>query len=260
MGDQAWLDEELGRRERVFAHVDLGGKPPAERRRAAATRTAVVACGVFLIFGLVLLGRGSSLLFAGSVAGLGIGLIAWMWVHTSRLIKWETSNRVEVHANGLIDYLGKVPRVVFWEEVVEYRTSRDTATINGVTYSASTITLRREDGTDYARGIDGLVASGELVSLVSERVTEARLPGALETVRAGGTVVFGNLALDSRGVHHGGRTLTWEQAQSLVLHPRHVAIRDTHGEEWVSEPIDAIPNAHLFVTLAKQLPGEQSSH
>jgi hypothetical protein len=99
-----------------------------------------------------------------------------------------------------------------------------------------------------------------LADRVHEEALSRLLPVAEQAIRRGEQLTFGPLAVDSAGIHSDGRVLPWTQFGGFSfpwrdfgrLAPNRICVHASDPiNSWASVPAKAVPNAHLFVTLAR---------
>ncbi len=115
-------------------------------------------------------------------------------------------------------------------------------------------TLRRVDGyttkiTHFYRDI------AELGNTIAGQVTAVRLPRAIDAIRAGQTVNFGDLSLNASGIAAAGKgALPWTEIQRVTVTNGYVSVaKQGKWLSWSSQPAKDIRNLFVFLELANRL-------
>ncbi len=135
---------------------------------------------------------------------LAITIWFWRWEHR------HSSDDLYLFDGGMIHVDRKGVLTSYpWAGIIEVRTRRmDLSVENVPVRTVHFIKVVRGDGASVAlnnrfRGI------AQLGTIVQELSANARLPFALDVLRAGNTINFDGLVVDLQGIRHGGRTLAW---------------------------------------------------
>jgi hypothetical protein len=145
-----------------------------------------------------------------------------------------------------------------WAAVAEVRARRLEVSIQDIPVrNVSAIKVVRDDGARVVlnnrfRGVE------PLGTVVQESIASARLPFALGTLCAGGTIDFDGLVVDQRGIRHRGRTLAWPTvvalgaAEGILFTKVTIQTRDRRRPYtrrlFPSQPF---PNLFLLVNIAR---------
>jgi hypothetical protein len=115
-------------------------------------------------------------------------------------------------------------------------------------------TIRRIDG--YTTRITHFYQDiAELGNAIAERVTAVALPRAVDAVRAGQTVTFGDLSLNLSGIAAAGKgAVPWSEIQKVNVYNGQVSVsRQGKWLSWSSQQAKDIPNLFVFLALANRL-------
>jgi hypothetical protein len=144
---------------------------------------------------------------------------------------------------------------------------------------ATTRTLARDFVHYGIRSDSEPSPAGEMLGLLQERVGQAQLPAALETVGSGGAVAFGPFTVTRAHLHHHtAGVLAWDRfddfersaTYATILPPVSTGASCTafqwfdppttgryHGEpyprRWAAAPLAEVPNTETLVLLAKTI-------
>jgi hypothetical protein len=92
--------------------------------------------------------------------------------------------------------------------------------------------------------------------VVEQNIMQRKLPDALNAIRAGHPVDFGELRLDSLGlvIDQGRKTLAWSDLVSITSEQDTIIIRQKgHRSAWAKLPITETPNAVILFALLRSL-------
>jgi hypothetical protein len=126
-------------------------------------------------------------------------------------------------------------------------------TRNGVyTHTTYAYTLTDPDGQRLVlRG--GFTRPEEWGAAIQHAVTQAQLPGAVSSLRRGGTLNFGDISMNLESVSARGRTAAWSEVQEIRVRDGLVSLRTAGKWRALSTtPVSAIPNFFVFHALAEE--------
>jgi hypothetical protein len=145
-----------------------------------------------------------------------------------------------------------------WTGITEIRARRTQASIENIPVRTVTfIKVVRDDGAmvilnNRFRGVKSLGAT------VQASTVNARLPIALDALRAGHTISFDGLDIDLQGIRHRERTLTWPTIVTLAAAEgtiwTKVTIRTTLRRRAYTRrlfPSRPFPNYWLLIGIAR---------
>jgi hypothetical protein len=166
---------------------------------------------------------------------------------------------VYIYDYGFVDKRGSQAAQPFrWDQVeaVWYQVTRHYR--NGI-YTGTThrYRVRRQDGYEIVLN-DRFTKVGELGDLVSNRVTNAKLPQVMAAYNAGQTVTFGPLSISRQGIQNSrGNLLPWMEIKDVSLQNGYVAVSKA-GKwlNWSTQPVREIPNVFLFVAAVRSILGK----
>lgn len=167
---------------------------------------------------------------------------------------------VRLYDGGLVVHTGPRRTSVTWDEVVAV-TGGIPLRDRGVPLAAGRCVLELKDGRRIA--IPNTVRS---YADLTERIQAAALarlgPDAERALRAGGELQFGPVAIRADGVRAAGRFVPWIESVEVAFPQRGTGFISPApatlalfaagaAQPWANVPLGAIPNAHLFLTLAR---------
>jgi uncharacterized protein DUF6585 len=244
----------------VPAEVGELGEPLAEFTTGGLVFAAYVGGGIVcVLLGLAALGFGVAVLAHGpkrEVAGVfklmafglflaatGAGVLA-----RSRSIR---GLRVFACRDGLARVQGPRAELLRWEDVNAVRhdlTKRENVTVR----SPYRVILVRRDGKEVEFN-EALSDVKRLRELAEERTLPFMLPAALEAVRAGETVGFGEVSVSPEGIHAGKDTLPWEDFADAEAKEGRLLVRAAGRKRpFFKIDIAKVSNPHVFLAVAEQ--------
>jgi hypothetical protein len=226
---------------------------PARKTPAAALVVIFLFCGA-LVFVAV------SLAIAGAWPGVVVcvvllGFMGWALAMSPTFNPRRAARCVHVFEQGLIE-VGKTGTVEYRWDQIDWVTQAITHVYRyGVKVrSIYVFTVRRVDGqttkiTQFYANI------AELGTVITRRVTEVALPRAIDALRAGHTVTFGDLAVNMSGVASAGKgAVPWTEIQKVSVNNGVVSLaRQGKWLSWSSKQAKEIPNLFVFLELADRL-------
>ncbi|MFJ1707241.1 DUF6585 family protein [Kitasatospora sp. NPDC088346] len=250
----------LGHPVKTYLPDPRSGASTRTRRLRVNLTVAAVMSG-FALLGLSLAAGGKPLWLALLPLLLGGAAFASIWVSSMRVIDAEPADHVELYEHGLATRSGRRVRTLLWSETAEYRVGAfeppmkvTSEGLRPTREPGTRATLQRADGSRVEIMLSGVRDGAELRETIGERTVAVLLPPAVETVRAGGAVAFGGFSLDSTGIHHDGRTVTWGELDHLVdAAGARIAVQDVRGRQWFTTRTSDFPNLPLFRALAGRL-------
>lgn len=184
------------------------------------------------------------------LGGTGVVLTALLTARSLLRLRSEGAQRVQLHERGLIHHVGDRAEQVLWTDVQELTVFGQTITVNGAAVGGvSGCYLERPDGHKVILTSHHLTGVERLVPQIVTSVTEAQVPPALDRIRGGGQVAFGDVHVDEEGVVASGRRLVWSQIGTVDADQGKVTVRDGAGGRWLRKDVILFPNLPLFLTL-----------
>lgn len=175
-----------------------------------------------------------------------------------RKIRETTTARYYVFRLGMIvEHSGKRD-VVAWREVDKVYQLVQRRYANGL-YAGTwcRTTLHCTDGRKIEIA-NRTETARQLSTIISQRVTEHKLPQALSDLHRGQTLDFGPFLLRIDGLtrtDRGKATLSWREVTKVEVKEGFVVIwqRGEHWTVWTEVKASSIPNYTLFMTLAERM-------
>ncbi|MBN1584284.1 MAG: hypothetical protein JXA89_26480 [Anaerolineae bacterium] len=237
-------------------NMDGLSRPIAEHTVGGKFSSIVGVLALFLV---------GALIFGLSIASLQ-GTLDPVWVDygTGGLVllvlasgvSWWLNRRARflVFPEGLVHLAGRKIDVYRWEMVESVRQQHKLATNGRMRHR---YTIRRKDGksivlTDRVPFVDALIAELEQGRL------EYELPSLLRAYRAGGTLIFGALRLDSSGLRHGQMAIPVREIDGVRITWGHrggafEVKRQGHWQPLPEVNVENAPNLSLLVALLDKL-------
>jgi hypothetical protein len=178
--------------------------------------------------------------------------------------------------------LGSVLSTPYWHPRL---TTTDGSTVRLRLQGATTRTLARDFVHYGIRDDSEPSPAGDLLVLLQERISQAQLPSALETIRRGGTVTFGPFTVTHAHLGHDtAGVLTWDRFDDFERSANYATILppmstgasctayewfdppdkgrnygDPYPRRWAQAPLADVPNTETLVLLAKAMKTHNSS-
>lgn len=227
------------------------------------------AAGTNLVVGIICLGLGAVMLWAGfgmkAADGLfnkvlfifggacsfvaGVSLFYTNWTHRGE--------RAALHEHGLLVERGGKRQAATWDEIATVTEKVEKMHVNGQhIYDRYLYTIEKKGGESFT--LSNMVSGVDSIGRAIKRETFARMfPQALETIERGERVSFGRVLVDTNGMEEGGARFLWTQLASVRVKDGVIQIKDRAGKSVMSGQYGTTPNAHvLLALLEKHLPFE----
>lgn len=175
------------------------------------------------------------------------------------------STKISVYAHGFIHTRLAQTRVFRWDEIdaITQRISigsghrRREWLTPGPDLAVYSYGIRKTNGAivTLTNAIDRV---WELGPHIQQKVLTYQLPRALETVKNGGTLAFGQLHIDQAGISKGGETLYWYELADMEFNQRDLQIfkgSQLNRQLWLNTELATIPNHLLFCELVRRNSG-----
>ncbi len=227
------------------------------------------ATGTNLIVGIVCLGLGVILLFAGvgmkaedglfnkilfiiggacSLLG-GASVLYTNWTHRGE--------RVALHEHGLLVERGGKRHSATWDEIATVWEKVEKIYVNGqYIYDRYLYTIAKQDGETFT--LSNMVTGVDSIgSTLKEKTFERLYTQILQATERGEKASFGTVLLDTNGLQEGGASFLWTQLAGVKVKDGVIEIKDRSGKAVMSGHYGTTPNAHvLLALLQKHLPLE----
>jgi hypothetical protein len=224
--------------------------------------------------------RGMDLTFSSQAAVFHAtcALLAVLGLCMFGLSRWQKTLRTasyDVHENGITQIVGQDRQYLPYTEIQDlYLFSSGQTVLSGL---ITNLAYRRNDSEPFIRVNEHLKGFQAFLQLVRERYLEARMPGALETLEAGGAVIFnyvgtgqvwrkrisGNflkvttqtIVVSRDALEVQGRRVPMGSLRSVDLNAwsENVVIRDEAGKTVLATAGTGIMSHDLFLTLLRVL-------
>lgn len=232
------------------------GTPVAEYSSKGRTGTLIrdVAIGLgILVVGVILVVVG--------VAGIGI-LVAvmggiFMVLRGFALLGTLVSGtqRVLVFNDGVGVVQGNQATALRWGDVSEIYQDIYTYRVNFVPIiNRHNYTLLGPGGSklQLTRRIHKIE---ELGPLLHKGVTSAQLPRAVETLKSGGTLNFGPIAISNQGMAVGKKLTPWTEIKGVRVNNGAIMLDRAGKITWSGTQASRIPNLYLFLSVVDKIVG-----
>ena len=243
--------------------MDALGKQQAEFKENAK------ATGANLLIGVICLGFGAVMLFAGfnmkaedglfnkilfifgggcSLVG-GLSLFYTNWIHRGE--------RVALHEHGVLVERGGKRHAATWDEIEAVTEKVEKMHVNGQhIYDRYLYTIEKQGGETFT--LSNMVSGVDSIGREIKRETFARLfPRASAAIERGDRVSFGKVSVSANGLQESGQTFLWTQLARVKIKDGAIEIKDRAGKAVMSGQYGTTPNAHVLVALLeKHLPFE----
>ncbi|MFD7643844.1 DUF6585 family protein [Kitasatospora sp. NPDC059795] len=186
------------------------------------------------------------------------GLIfIWRLTQVPNLNKKQGAKRIHCFEHGVVagDRAGR-PVAFRWDDaaVLQQITRRY---VNGFhTVTTYLYTLYRPDGTSVE--LTGFYADPVVWGAAFQHeITRSQLPGVLDVVRRGGTVRFGDIAVNAGGVANArSGSLAWPEVERIEVKDGTVFVSKA-GKlfGWSNTPVHRIPNFFVFLAVVDEMRG-----
>jgi hypothetical protein len=119
------------------------------------------------------------------------------------------------------------------------------------------LTLRSHAGEEWklSKATDLVRDFQRLIEVIERKVAEVSLAECLDKLRAGQTLHFGVLKLNTEGVASDDRALSWSEVASIHEERGHRITIEKHGAwtTWAAVGTNEVCNKRLFLELAEEL-------
>ncbi len=217
----------------------------------------VLILGIFVVG---LLGGAVAFLFAGAWLGVALFVafaLPFLWV-ASRAPNFNpirAARQVYLFEQGFIQ-ADRTSAVDYRFDQIEWVTQAITHVYRyGIkVQSIYLYTIRRADGqttkvTQFYKDI------AELGNAIAEQVTAVHLPRAIDAIRAGRTINFGDLSVNLSGIAAAGKgALPWTEIQKVTVNNGVISVaKQGKWLAWSAKQAKDIPNLFVFLELANRL-------
>jgi hypothetical protein len=237
------------------------GEPIAAFRAGGGRYAALVIFGILaVLLGLAFLAGAVLLLVAGPGKGhtpvakvviLGIACLSG-GVATLRQARSVRGLSVYAFADGVARLQGAKAEVMRWDDVNTVKRIPN-AKAEGMTLARPTqLILTGRDGRELVFN-ESLSRLGDLRKLVEERTLRTMLPAAQEAFDGGAAIGFGKLGVSPDGIHHGNKTLPWEDLKEAKVEDGSLVVRSAGA--WLAfckVPLGEVPNSHVLLALIER--------
>jgi hypothetical protein len=160
---------------------------------------------------------------------------------------------VYIYKHGFVSTNGKAPQVFRWDQVetIWVRVTRNY--YNGIyTGTTHSYRVRRWDGVEVVLNdrFTGIAAVGDMVN---EQITQCKFPHFVAAYNAGQIIPFGPLSMSRQGISNAySMTLPWWEIKGVSMQRGYIVFnKGGKWAKWSLQRVSALPNALLFVSLAR---------
>ena len=239
--------------------MDALGQQQAEFKENAK------ATGTNLIVGLMCLGLGVMLLFAGIrmkaaeglfnkllfIIGGAASLLGGAGVfYTNRTHRGE---RVALHEHGLLVERGGKLHSATWDEIATLTEKVEKIYVNGQhIYDRYLYTIEKRDRETFT--LSNMVAGVDRIGrTLKEKTFERLYPQILQAIERGEKASFGTLIVYTNGLQEGGGAgFLWTQLTGVRVKDGVIEIKDRNGKAVMSGNYGTTPNAHVLLALLQR--------
>ncbi len=222
------------------------------------------ATGTNLIVGVICLGLGAALLFAGinmkaeeglfnkilfifggacSLLG-GVSVLYTNWTHRGE--------RAALHEHGLLIERGGKGHAATWDEIATVTEKIEKIHVNGQhIYDRYLYTIEKRGGETFT--LSNMVSGVDVIGHEIKEQTFARMyPRAAEALQSGKKISFGTMLLDTNGMEESGARFLWTQLAGVEVKDGVIEVKDRAGKAVMRGQYGATPNAHVLLALLKK--------
>jgi hypothetical protein len=223
--------------------------------------------GEFRVSGYVLLRR-LALAFFMVIGGVGLTvlLIAAAKIHHFHVLCWGVllavmglmmgvrsyrnyGLRVFVYPEGGILYRGDRAVTFFWEEITRVWRQRSAEHWSRAWQGSLVLVIEKGNGETISLD-DGLPGLLDLASLVEKMTLGHLLTASLYSLESGVTLDFGDLTINSLGLHAKNQVLPWKEVGEIQSEGGSLTIfRKGKRKKWHVLPVASVPNHHVVQSL-----------
>jgi hypothetical protein len=224
-----------------------------EYSASAQGRNEVLTGSIIL---LVVLGIGSFALAhskpgqfwigAALVGALAGALAVYIYAGVRKLRR-----RILFHADGMILQEGGETAVIRWDGIASLTGMLPVSFRGAPAHIGGPLHIALRDGRRFCLGL-GYADLDVLATFLHEKVLAHLLPPAREALQRGETVSLGPLQVDRAGLRVAEKSLPWSEFRGVSFTPDDLLIvRAGGGPPWATLKIAQLPNANLFLRLAR---------
>lgn len=247
---QSAVEARLGDQPNAAFHVTL-------TRKGLWTGIAYLMIGLgFIAGGIAVYGANPYGPVTPAVLGLlgVLSLIAALYCLLYGVI--YKSWHVYIYEHGFIYTRGsQAPGVFRWDQVEAIWFQIVRRYYNGIYMGTNyKYRVRRQDGVEVILN-DRFTNISALGELVNEQISQTKLPQVVAAYDAGQTIAFGSLSLSKQGLSNAkGTLLPWQEIKDVAVQDGVISVRKANKWlNWSNQPMSDIPNALLFIYLAKTI-------
>jgi hypothetical protein len=182
---------------------------------------------------------------------LGVGLLfllgaIYCFLYPVIYSSWH----VYVYSEGFAFARGAKVDAFRWDNVQDIRQSITRRYVNGIyTGTYYRYTIRGIDSRQVALN-NRITNIAKLGSIISDMITRVKLPEMVAAFRAGSTLNFGTLSVNTQGVSNGKELVSWDQIKKIEVNNGIVTVKkEGKWLSWSSVQVAKIPNFFIFMAL-----------
>ncbi|MBN1427520.1 MAG: hypothetical protein JXB07_03990 [Anaerolineae bacterium] len=165
------------------------------------------------------------------------------------------TRRVLVFDEGVGVVKGDQVTAMHWSEVNEIYQDIYTYRVNLIpVVNRHNHTLHSVDGRELqlTRRIHEIEKLGPMLH---QAVTKHKMPIAVDTLKSGGTVNFGPIAISNQGMTFRKKLIPWDEIKGVRIQNGTIMVNRAGKFMWGGAQASQIPNLYLFLALADQIVG-----
>lgn len=158
--------------------------------------------------------------------------------------------RVYIYSEGFAYTRGSKLDAFRWSEIESMWQRVTRRYMNGIyTGTQHKYTIRGLNGQQIVLN-DRITNVEQVGNIISDMVTRIKLPEAIAAFKAGSTINFGSLSVNTQGVGNGKETIAWEQIKEFRVSNGIVTVKkEGKWLNWSSIQVANIPNLFVFFAL-----------
>ena len=195
----------------------------------------------------------------------GVGLLVLLGgVFALWQYRRDSSINVGVYRDGLVYVHSGKTDMVRWDDIDSVKMAVVNVTRSGSRHVYDTVyhyTINPRVGTEirFSFNKNSIPNIDQLSNTIQHEVTRRQLPKAAETFNNGGTLQFGKLTVDRRGIGNGKETISWTEVEDLKMQNGAITIRKKDKWlNWSNVTVGQTPNIFVFMALVNDIMSKQT--
>jgi Family of unknown function (DUF6585) len=165
-----------------------------------------------------------------------------------------SSWHVYIYTEGFAFARGSKVDAFRWDQVDAIWQSITRRYVNGI-YTGTTYkyTIRGIDSRQVVL-TNRITDIAKLGGIISDMITRVKLPEMVAAFRAGSTLSFSTLSVNSQGVSNGKELVSWDQIKKIEVNNGTVTVKkEGKWLSWSSVQVSKIPNFFIFMALVNAI-------